>query len=205
MVKLLRALGEQLPEAASNLSIVLNDLDDRGRAVEKDPDSPGGQGYTGFEALLQYTFDQTLAINIFDQRGYMLKLNALANQCDAYTDAEEAKANPERTAACSQALGPVQPGINSPDPSSASTRSASDRRRTRSDGDSPGATGPDSPTSPGRPSAPGAPQPTPTPGTKLPPLPEILDRLPEALPSPTTRPAPRAPAPEDLLDFLLSP
>jgi virulence factor Mce-like protein len=202
MVKLLRGLGEQLPEAASNGSLVLNDLDDRSRAVEKDPDSPGGQGYTGFEAFLQYSFDQTLAINIFDQRGYMLKLNALANQCDSYTDAEEAKADPERTAACSQALGPVQPGINAPDPSSASTRSAA-QRRTRSDGDRPGATDskPDD-----------TPRPQPDGPRDVPPLPEILDRLPEApklpdvpqLPQPS-KPAQPIPDAQDLLDFLLAP
>ena len=51
------------------------DLDDRNRAVEKDPRSPGGKGYTGFEAVLQYMFDQAMAINIFDANGYILKVN----------------------------------------------------------------------------------------------------------------------------------
>ena len=49
---------EHAPELANNLAIVLKDLDDRNRAVEKDPRSPGGKGYTGFEAVLQYIFDQ---------------------------------------------------------------------------------------------------------------------------------------------------
>ena len=66
---------EKAPELAKNLEIILSDLDDRRRAVEKDPRSPGGQGYTGFEALLQYVFDQSMAINIFDANGYMLKVN----------------------------------------------------------------------------------------------------------------------------------
>ena len=43
---------EHAPELANNLAIVLEDLDDRNRAVEKDKRSPGGQGYTGFEAIL---------------------------------------------------------------------------------------------------------------------------------------------------------
>jgi virulence factor Mce-like protein len=52
-----------LPELAQNLRIVLQDLDNRGRAVEADSRSPGGKGYTGLEALLQYVFNQALAIN----------------------------------------------------------------------------------------------------------------------------------------------
>ena len=63
------------PELANNLEIVLRDLDDRGRAVEKDKRSPGGQGYTGFEAVLSYIFDQTMAINVFDENGHILKIN----------------------------------------------------------------------------------------------------------------------------------
>ena len=34
------------PSSANNLAIVLEDLDDRDRAVEQDPRSPGGKGYT---------------------------------------------------------------------------------------------------------------------------------------------------------------
>ena len=44
---------------ATTSAIVLEHLDDRKHAVEKDPRSPGGKGYTGFEALLQYVFDQS--------------------------------------------------------------------------------------------------------------------------------------------------
>ena len=78
---------------------MLNDLDDRKRAVEKDPRSPGGQGYTGFEALLQYVFDQTMAINAFDSNGYMLKVNLFLSQCSDYQNLavaeEEAEGGPE--------------------------------------------------------------------------------------------------------------
>ena len=68
-------VAKHAPELANNLAIVLEHLDDRKRAVEKDPRSPGGKGYTGFEALLQYVFDQSQAINIFDANGYMLKVD----------------------------------------------------------------------------------------------------------------------------------
>jgi ABC-type transporter Mla subunit MlaD len=115
----LREFSAPAPELSQNLAIVLEYLDDRDHAVEPDPDSPGGEGYTGLEALLQYPFDQTLALNTFDQRGYILKLNVildLAHNCGAYTDAEHAKENPERTKDCGQPLGPNQPGINEPDP-----------------------------------------------------------------------------------------
>ena len=60
---------QNAPELANNLEIVLRDLDDRKRAVEKDKRSPGGQGYTGFEAFLSYVFDQMMAINIYDENG----------------------------------------------------------------------------------------------------------------------------------------
>jgi ABC-type transporter Mla subunit MlaD len=119
-VSKLREFGEPTPELARNLAIVLEYLDDRDHAVEPDPDSPGGEGYTGLEALLQYPFDQTLTLNVFDQRGYLLKLNVildLQHNCAAYTDAEHAKEDPERTKDCGQPLGPNQPGINEPDPS----------------------------------------------------------------------------------------
>jgi phospholipid/cholesterol/gamma-HCH transport system substrate-binding protein len=100
---------------------VLKDLDDRKRAVEKDPRSPGGQGYTGFEALLQYVFDQTMAINAFDSNGYMLKVNLFLSQCSDYQNLQslkkKLKENPSFYAQCAAILGPHQPGITQPDPS----------------------------------------------------------------------------------------
>jgi virulence factor Mce-like protein len=117
-VEELRRFTEPTPELARNLAIVLEDLDDRDRAVEPDPDSPGGRGYTGLEALLQYPFDQVMAINTFDKRGYVLKLNLILNECGSYTDADHAASDPARTRECGQDLGPTQPGVNDPDPSS---------------------------------------------------------------------------------------
>ena len=87
------------PELASNAAIVLTDLDDRKRATEKDPRSPGGQGYTGFEAVLQYVFDQAMAINIYDANGYMLKVNAVRLEVQRLPEPgvaeEEAQGGPE--------------------------------------------------------------------------------------------------------------
>ncbi len=129
LVSALGTLGANAPEPAKNAALVLGDLDDRSRAVSRDPDSPGGLGYTGFEALLQYVFDQSQALNIFDQRGYILKINALANECNEFTDAAEAKADPGRYERCKQGLGPNQPGVNRPDTTIAPAAGASSARR----------------------------------------------------------------------------
>jgi len=117
-VSQLRKFTAHAPELGKNLAIVLEDLYDRKRAVEKDPRSPGGQGYNGLEALLGYVFWQSQAINIFDKNGYILKVNLVAPaDCTNYHDAAWAKnpANAAARARCNSQLGPTQPGINAPD------------------------------------------------------------------------------------------
>jgi virulence factor Mce-like protein len=108
------------PELANNLDRVLRDLDDRKRAVEPDPRSPGGKGYTGMEALLQYVFDQTMAINTFDSNGYMLKVNLFLSECSEYQNRhslkEKLEQDPGFYARCAAILGPHQPGITQLDP-----------------------------------------------------------------------------------------
>jgi len=120
-VDLLNQFSTNTPELANNLAIVLKDLNDRGRAVEKDPRSPGGKGYTGMEALLQYVFDQAMAINAFDSSGYMLKVNLFISECSDYQNLqslkEKLKTDPQFYARCAAILGPHQPGITQPDPS----------------------------------------------------------------------------------------
>ena len=110
-----------MPELGNNLAIVLNHLHDRDFAVEKDPRSPGGKGYTGFEALLQYVYDQTMAINTFDSNGYMLKVNLFLSECSDYQSLaslkEKLKEDPAFYQRCAAILGPNQPGITQPDPS----------------------------------------------------------------------------------------
>ena len=212
-------LGAAGPEPAQNLRIILDHLDDRDFAVEEDPDSPGGKGYTGLEAPLQYLFDQSLALNIFDQRGYSLKLNLTEGECSAYTDAEEAKANPEKYARCNQNLGPNQPNITTPDPGAGAAAAGTRRSAETPRGGATATPAPDA-----APTATAAP-PQDLPQVDVPeaikPVQDLLDRLPgltgpladrlrDQLQSTLGRDrgpsAPAAPAPsDDLLDFLLSP
>lgn len=115
-VRRLRRFAGRSVELAGNLAIVLKDLDDRGRAVQKIQGSPNDQGYTGLEALLVYLFDQALSINIYDQRGHLLKINLLTNECTNYRDAASVRADPQLRKKCNGYLGPNQPGITTPDP-----------------------------------------------------------------------------------------
>ena len=120
-IKHLNQFAKPTPELAQNLSIVLHDLDDRSRAVEPDPRSPGGKGFTGLEALLQYAFNQTLAINTFGPFGHLLAVDAFVNpKCSPYaTPATIASTSSSSGAAlppCYSWLGPNQPGVNETDP-----------------------------------------------------------------------------------------
>jgi virulence factor Mce-like protein len=118
----LNTFAKPTPELAQNLAIVLHDLDDRSRAVEADSRSPGGQGYTGLEALLQYVFNQTLAINGFGQFGHFLAVDAFVDpRCSPYAT-QLSIANGLHSVGssyreCYAWLGPNQPGINETDPS----------------------------------------------------------------------------------------
>jgi virulence factor Mce-like protein len=110
----------QAPELANNSAIVFEHLNDRKNAVEKDPRSPGGQGYTGFEAVLQWVFDQSQAVNVYDKNGYMLKVNLFHSKCSDYQNLqslkEEMAKDPSFYKDCAAILGPNQPGITQPDP-----------------------------------------------------------------------------------------
>jgi ABC-type transporter Mla subunit MlaD len=114
--------GAGTGELAQNLAIVLQDLDNPNRAVEADPRSPGGKGFTGLEALLQYVFNQTLAINTFGPFGHMLAVDAFASpMCSPYatpgTIASNLKTYGAAYRQCYSWLGPNQPGVNETDPS----------------------------------------------------------------------------------------
>ena len=117
----LNKFSTHTPELSNNLAIVLKDLGDRRRTVEKDPRSPGGKGYTGLEALLQYVFDQAMAINTYDSNGYMLKVDVFTSECSDYQNRqslkEKLKKDPGFYARCAAILGPHQPGITQLDPS----------------------------------------------------------------------------------------
>jgi virulence factor Mce-like protein len=121
-VKDLNAFAKPAPELAGNLAIVLHDLDDPSRAVERDPRSPGGNGFTGLQALLGYVFNQALAINTFGPEGHVLAVDAFVSpMCSAYaTPATIALAIKQYGPAyrqCYSWLGPNQPAVNETDPS----------------------------------------------------------------------------------------
>ena len=88
--------GAGTGELAQNLAIVLQDLDTQDRAVEPDPRSPGGKGFSGLEALLQYVFNQTLAINTFGPFGHMLAVDAFVEpDVLAVRDARDDRREPQ--------------------------------------------------------------------------------------------------------------
>jgi virulence factor Mce-like protein len=127
-VQLLRQFAKPAPELAGNLGIVLHDIDNPARAVENDPRAavqvgrPGAKvGYSGLQALLMYTFDQSLSVSPFSQLGHMLRVWAFASpQCGPYENAVTFKrklaANPGFSR-CESWLGPSQPGLTRADPS----------------------------------------------------------------------------------------
>lgn len=115
-IRELRRGVKTLPEVSSNLAITLEHLDDPRFTTEKDVRAGRGPdgGYTGFEALLRYIFNQSQSINVFDENSYMLKVDAfLDRDCASYADAQTVK--DESKARCRAWMGPNQPGITSPD------------------------------------------------------------------------------------------
>jgi virulence factor Mce-like protein len=192
VISQLGAFASGTPELGKNLSIVLQHLDDRKYAVEKDPRSPGGQGYTGLEALLQYTYDQTTSTSIFDQNNHILKIGAFAGPCADYASEETLKKNPDLETQCGSRLGPVQPGLNYPDVTKRAAQDAKDRgaaKRASGDHDLPlpavpapvDAPAPPAPATPATPATPSLPS-VPTPSTPTVPTPTVPGVPPITLP-----------------------
>jgi ABC-type transporter Mla subunit MlaD len=201
-VRELRRYARRTPDLGRNLRIVLEDFDDPSRAVERDPRSPGGRGYSGTQALLSYVFNQSLTINGFDELGYMVRAAVHTDKCSPYADAERAR-DPDQ-ADCRAWLGPNQPGVNQPDPSPPATRAAARERggkaRTaprrsaarRGSGRRLPAAAPGAPRSPG--------------GERTAPGGGDLDRLLDGiLGGAGAGESPREPSGQPLLDFLLGP
>jgi virulence factor Mce-like protein len=110
------------PELSQNLAIVGQHLDSRSYAVEKNPASPGGQGYTGLEALLQFAFNLAAATNYYGPYGHMLGVDGfLSAMCTPYATAQSVADNLKSFGSayrqCYSWLGPDQPGVNTTDPS----------------------------------------------------------------------------------------
>lgn len=196
----LRKYAQPLVDLAPNLRITLEDFSDPARAVEKDPRSPGGKGYSGAQALLQYIFNQALVLNGYDELGHMVRAGIFTDHCSAVRDAKDYKANEETYKDCPAWLGPNQPGVTTPDPSAEpeaaraaqrQERRARSRARERIVEDVREGRPPSAGRSP-LPRIPGAPE------VKLPPaLGELLEQLPEQPDIPKQDLTP-------LLDYLLA-
>lgn len=122
-VSQLNRFAKGTPELGRNLAIVLEHLDDPAHEIQDDPRAPkqtgrpAPGGYTGLEAFLQYIFDNSLAINIFDANQHILGIAPFpGGECADFADIARAKEVAKSGAKCSAALGPNQPGLNLADP-----------------------------------------------------------------------------------------
>ena len=122
--------AEGVPELGKNLAIILEHLDDRDNAIEKDQRSPGGQGYTGLEALLQYVFDQGMAVNLHDGEVHILAVHPFEGECAPYADRQAVESLGEQ---CGRFLGPNVLGVKSADPTEPPNWDGSDRGPESSD------------------------------------------------------------------------
>src|SRR4051794_24332176 len=125
----LKALAVNVPSAAKQTRQFLQSFDDRNRSIEPDdrgkdtaPPAPDptaykdGQGFTGFESILNYTYWQTLALNPFDQLGHLLRVALFVGPCSAFQTGPVDDSNKDLFAKCNSWLGPNQPGVTTPDP-----------------------------------------------------------------------------------------
>ncbi len=130
-IRQLRRVAEPLPHRGSGpaeqgmvrpLRQLLTSLDDRQRSIEEDrrardtaPPSPdptaytSGQGFTGMEAFLNYSYWQALAINIFDDKSHYLRvLGVVPGDCSEYTALPTSE---QRARDCSSYTGNYQPCV----------------------------------------------------------------------------------------------
>ena len=228
----LRALSADAPAFAKPLRQFLETMDDRKRGLENDarakagappaPDPtaiPDSGPFTGFEAIWNYAFWQTLSINMFDGLAHIVRLGLQLDEDCSQFQSHPTQAVIEK---CNQWLGPDQPGITTPDPTEPGSSAASvltERNKPASRR--------------GERRGPGEPEAGPLPGQRdiskpqvvLPPgIQDLLDslrpkrpdrpKLPQLPNSPQTPNAPNVPLPdlpvapdgdESLLDFLLGP
>jgi ABC-type transporter Mla subunit MlaD len=125
----LKALAPNAPSAAKQTRQFLQTFDDRNRSIEPDmrakdsaPPAPDptaykdGQGFTGMEEILNYTYWQTLALNPFDQLGHLLRVVLLVNSCSPWQTGPVDASNKDLFEKCNSWLGPNQPGVTMPDP-----------------------------------------------------------------------------------------
>jgi ABC-type transporter Mla subunit MlaD len=129
-VAMLKQLAAGAPAAAKPLRQLLQTLDNRNRSTENNPAAADsappapdptsnvrGKGFTGMEALLNYAYWQTLALNQFDSVSHFLRAVLILDPvCGKFLN--DLKSSASEVAArkrCNAYLGPNQPGITSPD------------------------------------------------------------------------------------------
>jgi ABC-type transporter Mla subunit MlaD len=121
----LKTASVHIPELAKNLAIVTPDLNTQSNAVETNPRSPGGKGYSGLEALLQFAFNLAAATNYYGPTGHLLGVDGfLSPECTPYATPQTVADNLATYGSayrdCYAFLGPNQPGVNETDPSNPS-------------------------------------------------------------------------------------
>ena len=230
-IKTLRKLAEDAPGTAKPLRQFLQTLDDRKRAVDKDPraadtappkpdpTAANGKGFTGMEGILNFAYWQTLSINQFDGLGHFLRILGIDSECSPYTADARTKAMGGTAATeafgkkCNSWLGPYQPGVNAPDPTQSGNNSAAKAGRTtpKKRGERRGAGQPEAGPLPGQ-SDPSVPHPTLPPSVQ-----DLLNGLSgqdspstPSVPHVRTPHVPPAPLPQNVdpaqaLDYLLGP
>jgi virulence factor Mce-like protein len=123
----LNKLAVNAPGFAQPLRQFLQTADDRKRAIENDPRAKetappapdptaisGEGGFTGFEAIWNYFYWQTLSINMLDDTAHILRASLTADpQCMQFINHKPDQATIDK---CNSYLGPSQPGILTPDP-----------------------------------------------------------------------------------------
>jgi len=218
----LKQLAANAPKLGKPLRQFLQTADDRHRAINKDPRAAysappapdpnsnkptARKGFTAMEAILNYVYWQTLGLNEFDSISHVLRIEGYVVQCSAMF------VGPGFPAACNGGTGPFQPGTLSPDPTKFGAASLKPTRPSHR-GEQRSAGQPRALALPGQPdqSVPHVTLPPAVqsiinqlkhhkPGTPLPHLPPI-----PGLPNlPTSKLPNGGPAPDQMLDFLLSP
>jgi phospholipid/cholesterol/gamma-HCH transport system substrate-binding protein len=125
----LAAIGNNAPSASKQTRQFFQSFDDRNRSIEPDPRAKesappapdptaykDGQGFTGFESILNYTYWQSLALNPFDQIGHLLRVALFVGPCSAFQTGPVDESNKDLFSKCNSWLGPNQPGVTTPDP-----------------------------------------------------------------------------------------
>jgi ABC-type transporter Mla subunit MlaD len=128
-IQQLKAIGFNAPSAAKQTRQFLQSFDDRNRSIEPDsrakdsaPPAPDptaykdGQGFTGFESILNYAYWQTLALNPYDQLGHLLRVALFVGPCSPFQTGPVDDSNKDLFSKCNSWLGPNQPGVTTPDP-----------------------------------------------------------------------------------------